>query len=458
MRYFLMDFVRFFSNVGGWASKIFSALLPLKKYDIMVYKELSVSYMVSFLVISLVVWLKEIYFIYIQYIQKGAQFWTTLKIFLFSLPFSMAITIPASMVMASLLTFNKFSLNLEILTLRCSGVRKFRLFLPVFVFSIFITILTYVFFDTVLVKGNEMYLRSMIEMRVEKPFIDIAPGEFPKIGNFNIGFDDVAGDELVGLEIYDKENRVDRLIKAERGKIVSTTDLPYYKILLIDGTFIERMTNGEVFSSQFKRAELRIDYEVSYIPSFDVRLQPRVMSRYKTGKIIKEMEKDPSIRNYLARLNELNAKLFYEFGNLVFVLPGYLFELVFGGKGENIKKFEKLRDSVYKINLDIRVIRSKPEVLNYNIFVFEQHKKTSIPISSVVYALIGFVFGIMFKVRTGKGGSLVIGIIVVLVQTYLTFIAEIPIRNGSLDPIIGAWYSNVLLFVPAFYLMVREKI
>ncbi len=435
-----------------------SNFLPFKKYDIMVYKELLFSYIVSFLVISLVVWLKEIYFIYIQYIQKGAYIWTTLKIFFFSLPFSMAITIPASMVMATLLTFNKFSLNLEILVLRSSGFKKTRLFLPVFVFSVFIAVLNYLFFDTVLVKGNEMYLRAMIEMRVEKPFIDVAPGEFPKIGNFSIGFDEVISDELKGIEIYEK-GEFERIVKAQKGKIISSSGLPYYQVLLDNGTFVQKTEKGNLFSSQFRKAELRIDYEVSYIPTFDVRLQPRVMSRYRVQKIIEEMEKKPYVKEYLTKINDLNFKLFNSYLILFTTLPGYLFEVILSnGKGENTEKFKKIKNEISSLNVNIRTMKTNPDVLNYNIFVFEQHKKTSIPISSVVYALIGFVFGIMFKVRTGKGGSLIIGIVVVLIQTYLTFIAEIPIRNGLLDPVVGAWYSNVLLSIPAVYLILREKI
>lgn len=443
-----------FNRLLSWLNSNF---IPIKKYDVMIYKELFISYLASFFIISLIVWLKEIYLIYVQYIQKGAQFWTTLKIFFYSLPFTMAITIPAGMVMAALLTFNKLSVNLEILIMRASGIKKIRLFLPVLIFSSFVSVLTYWFFDTLLVKGNEMYLRSMIQMRVEKPFIDIAPGEFPKIGQFNIGFDDINGDEIKGIEIYQKISDGERIVKANKGKIISTGDTPYYQVLLKDGTFIEKTRGGEIFSSQFKEAELRIDYEVSFIPTFNVETQPRLMSRYKTAKMIENMEKQAYIKKNLSTISSLDKKILSTYIDLAKLLPSYLISFVVKGN-ENVRKdFDNLKNYLSNLYEEMRRISTSPEMVNYNIFVFEQHKKTSIPVSAIVYGLIGFVFGIMIKVRTGRGGSLIIGIIVILLQTYFTYVAEIPVRNGVLNPVVAAWYSNVILSIPALYLLFREK-
>lgn len=437
-------------------SLVSANFLPLKRYDVMIYRELIVSYLVSFVVISLIVWLKEIYLIYVQYIQKGAQFLTTLKIFLFSLPFTMAITLPASMVMATLFTFNKLSINLEVLVLRSSGVRKVRLFLPVLVFSLFIAAVTYIFFDTVLIKGNEMYIRSMIQMRVEKPFIDIAPGEFPKIGEFNIGFEEIYGDEMKGVEIYQKLLSGERIIKASRGKIISTGDLPYYEVLLFDGTFVEKTRGGEIFSSQFKEAELRIDYEVSYIPTFNTETQPRLMSRYKTARKLEGMERSDGVRRGLEEIKTLTSSLVSTYLRFLAVLPSHVVGLIFGGEigGE----FNEVRKLVARIHDEMKRVNTRHEMVTYNFFLFEQHKKTSIPVSAVVYGLIGFTFGIMIRLRTGRGGSLIIGIVVILVQTYLTYVAEIPVRHGDLNPIVAAWYSNVLLSIPAIYMLLREKV
>ncbi|MCS7298853.1 MAG: LptF/LptG family permease [Spirochaetia bacterium] len=440
-------------------SHINSSYIPLKRYDIMVYKDLAISYVVSFLIISLVVWLKEVYLIYVQYIQKGAQLTTTLSIFFYSLPFTMAITIPAGMIMATLLTFNKLSLNLEILVLRSSGIRKTRLFLPVLVFSLLIGSITYTFFDTVLIKGNEMYIRSMIKMRVEKPFIDINPGEFPKIGDFNIGFEELQGGEMKGVEIYQKTKNSEKIIKANTGRIISTGDVPYYSILLFNGTYIDKSSDGSIFSSQFKEAELRIDYEVSYIPTYNTELQPRLMSRYKTEKIIEKMKEQTNLKSTLKTLSSLNEKLIENYKKIITTLPEYIFSLLKDENArENAKKhFNSTLSNISELSIKIKSLNTSPEMVNYNIFIFEQHKKTSIPVSAIVYGLIGFVFGIMVKVRTGKGGSLIIGIIIILIQTYLTFISEIPIRNGDLDPVIGAWWSNIVLTIPALYLLLREK-
>jgi len=434
--------------------------LPFKNYDIMIYKELLVDYALSFLIISLIVWLKEIYVIYSQYIQKGAQFSTTLLIFLYSLPYTMAITIPAGMVMATILTFNKLSLNLEVLAIRGAGIRKTRMFLPVFVFSLLVSAFGYWFFDTLLIKGNEMYIRENIKMRVEKPFIDIVPGQFTTLGNFKIGFINTKGNYLEGIEIYQDTPNSTKIVKASRGEIVSTGDQPYYVIKLYEGSYLEKPKNSktEIFSSQFKYSELRIDYEVSYIPRYNVEEFPRVMSRYKVyNKFIKWMMKDSSIISNEKALTDLYNKLYANIGSTILSFPGYLIGLI-GGDKNFVANFNSKVDGTKKIWDEIKKIGTTYVTVRYNIFLLEYYKKTSVPFSAVFYGLVGFVFGMLIKIRTGKGESLVIGIIVILIQTYITMIVELPVKSGELNPLLGAWLGNIVIGLPGLYLLFREKV
>jgi lipopolysaccharide export system permease protein len=449
-------FKEFLKKVFRWVN---ANLVPFKNYDMMVYRELAVDYLLSFLIISLIVWLKEIYLIYTQYIQKGAQFSTTLRIFLYSLPYTMAITIPAGMVMAAILTFNKMSINLEVLAIRGIGIRKIRMFLPVLVFSLLVSALGYWFFDTILIRGNEMYIRENIKMRIEKPFIDVVPGQFITLSNFKIGFVEAKGSYLEGIEIYQDIPNSTRIVKATRGEIVSTGDEPYYVIKLYEGSFLEKPKGkkGEIFSSQFKYSELRIDYEVNYIPKYDISRSPRVMSRYKVKRIIEKMEEQKIISNANKELAYLYSNLYSSVGNAIVYFPSYVWGMI---KNDEKSKslFNSAVDNIKQLQNKIKSIASQTAISEYNIFVLEYHKKTSVPFSAVFYGLVGFVFGMLVRIRTGKGESLIIGIFVILIQTYLTMIAEIPVRAGELNPVLGAWIGNIVIGLPALYLLFREKI
>ncbi len=449
-------FRRMLEKVFRWVN---ANLIPFKSYDLMVYRELVIDYLLSFLIISLIVWLKEVYLIYTQYIQKGAQFSTTLMIFIYSLPYTMAITIPAGMVMAAILTFNKMSINLEVLAIRGIGVKKIRMFLPVLVFSLGVSIFGYWFFDTILIKGNEMYIRENIKMRVEKPLVDVVPGQFITLSNFKIGFVEVNGNYLEGIEIYQDTPDSTRIIKASRGEIVSTGDEPYYVIKLYEGSFLEKPKGkkGEIFSSQFKYSELRVDYEISYIPKYDISRSPRVMSRYKLKRIIEEMERQKAIKEANEELTHLYSQIYLSFWNAILYFPSYVLGVI--KNSDELKSLFNLAvDNVKRLKNKIKSVVLRPAVSEYNFFVLEYHKKTSIPFSSVFYGLLGFAFGMLVRIRTGKGESLIIGIIVILIQTYLTMIAEIPVRAGDLNPVLGAWIGNIVIGIPALYLLFRERI
>lgn len=102
-----------------------------------------------------------------QYISKyGASKTVVAKLFIYSLPGVIVITIPMSMLLAALLCFGRLSGSSEVIAMRAGGQNFFRLALPVFIASFLIAIGAIVFNETVVPAATAAYnylVRTEIE-------------------------------------------------------------------------------------------------------------------------------------------------------------------------------------------------------------------------------------------------------------------------------------------------------
>jgi lipopolysaccharide export system permease protein len=84
----------------------------------------------------------------------------------------------------------------------------------------------------------------------------------------------------------------------------------------------------------------------------------------------------------------------------------------------------------------------------------EIQKKLSIPVSTMVFCLLGIPLGIR-KHRTAKFWGFSIGLVVVLIYYLIRLGGEALAETGQLTPFIGTWTPNILLGVVGVYLFFR---
>ncbi len=106
--------------------------------------------------------------------------------------------------------------------------------------------------------------------------------------------------------------------------------------------------------------------------------------------------------------------------------------------GEMVKRMEdkKLKDT------DLREL------------AIEIHKKFSIPVSTLVFGILGVPLGIR-KHRTAKYWGFSIGLAVVIAYYLLRLGGEALAETGRLTPFIGAWTPNIILGVAGIWLFLR---
>ncbi len=96
-------------------------------------------------------------------INYSATFYQILAFFFFRIPMMLSLTIPAAVLLSSLLTFGSLSKNSEIVAMRASGVSLYRSSIPILLISFLIALFTFVFSELITPYANEKaeYIRKV---------------------------------------------------------------------------------------------------------------------------------------------------------------------------------------------------------------------------------------------------------------------------------------------------------
>ncbi len=173
------------------------------------------------------------------FLSRGADFFLLVKIFFLILPSFLIITLPISTLIASLVTFSRFTSDGELTALKAAGISLFRIIRPLFVFSLLITLLTYLLsFQTTPWSGTS-FKDMALNLLKAKTTIGLQEGIFNDLSNDLMIYVDQIDDNnrLKGVFISDLRSAEDPiLIAAQEGFRLSTQSPSIIAFRLVQGT------------------------------------------------------------------------------------------------------------------------------------------------------------------------------------------------------------------------------
>jgi lipopolysaccharide export system permease protein len=111
-------------------------------------------------------------------VSKGATLASTAMVFAYTLPGSLVITIPMSLVVASLTTFARLSSDSEITAMKASRISLYQMIKPVFLFAL-LAFSVAAFTSLFLVPGAKAALKAQLFSMVKsRALVGIEPGVF----------------------------------------------------------------------------------------------------------------------------------------------------------------------------------------------------------------------------------------------------------------------------------------
>ncbi len=353
----------------------------MKTLNRYILSELKPPFLFGFAVFTFILLMDTIFQVLELIISRGVAVGKTLLLLLYSMPATVAITVPMAALLAVLMAFGRLSKDNEITALRASGISFKRIIVPVILFGFGLSVFMVFFNDLVLPYGNYAYKKLYVDIIRKKAEVVIQPGRFIReFDNYILYVEKVdrKSGELGGILIFQASPGAPlRTIRAKSGKLVSDPKAGLVSFLLYDGQLqsINPLKPETFLQATFSSHSLSLD----------------INSILRSTRGVHKSAREMTIREIMTYL--------------------------------------KKHQGIAKNNRSFRV---------------EFHKKISIPFACLAFVLIGAPLGIFSK-RSGKGAGFGISVILIFVYYMFLIGGQVLGENGALPPLLAMWLPNLVL-------------
>jgi lipopolysaccharide export system permease protein len=259
-------------------------------------------------------------------INKGVEFTSVLKIFLFMAPYIITYALPVAVLIAILLSLGRLSSDNEIVAIRASGVNLFSLLLPLYLVALILSLALVIFNDRAASYAHYAYRKTLIEVGVRNPTAAFEEGVF--INSFEkyilfIYRVDQKRNKLSNVRIYEPrgEDRPTRTIVAKSGEFIAVPEKNTVKLKLMDGTSDEPDPGNPTnfYKLNFKTYFMNLSLAAAGSKG-KIEKKYKEMSIAELKKEIKQLEAEAVDPTPL--VVEINEKITLAFSCFVFMLLG----------------------------------------------------------------------------------------------------------------------------------------
>jgi lipopolysaccharide export system permease protein len=193
--------------------------------------------------------------------------WTVIgEVFLLSLPFIIAMTLPMAVLLAVLYTFSHLAADNEITAMRASGISVYQILAPVLLWGAGMAAFNFMFVDQVLPRSNAQLRSLLIDIGRKKPTFELREqviNEVPPSQYFlRASRIDAATGKMRGVTIYDVGGEASRrIIYADSGSMAYAEGQTDLSLRLYDGSI-----------HQYRPAE-PTRFQLTYFAVNDIRVK-----------------------------------------------------------------------------------------------------------------------------------------------------------------------------------------
>jgi len=337
-------------------------------------------------------------------VEFGLPIVVALKIFFLSLPGFLVLAFPMSVLLTCLLTYGNLSSNSEILALKSLGINNFRIILPSLSLALFMTILTFIFNDNLVPISNR-----------------------------------VAADIM--------QNSIGKSIKTEKGKY----NISFSKY----GSIIDPNTNKPIDNASHlthifyaRRFLDNVMYEVTVVDLS--KKGTKILIAADNGKFIDQLNNWEFSNGEMIITNDEGSLSTIKFDTYKYPLdngPSKLAAIPNDAKNMTIAEARKA-EKMYAMAGNIKESR-KMKVRIY--------EKITLPISCIVFSLIGSTLGIKQNIRSSKSQGFGLSIILIFLYYLTCFVFSSMGIIGLITPFLSAWIPVFIFLGFGTYLLSRSN-
>lgn len=413
-----------------------------------------------------------------ELVGKGLSAGIIIELMSYAMANMIPMGLPLSMLLAAIMTMGNLGENYELLAMKSAGMSLPRILKPLIVVVSIIAVGSFFIVNNLVPYANRKMFSTLYDIRQQKQSLEFQDGLFFNgIENMSIR---VARQEpeshlLRDVLIYDNRaaNGNMNTIVADSGYIRLSDDKRYLLVTLFHGETYEQTRNSQWYTQSALRHH-KFDLQDQVIPMEGFAMGRTDANQFSNSQTKNIGELQQAIDSLELSVNNATTRSY----------EPLLKEQIFVRDNSVLPQPDSLRidksaygDLLATDSIAALPLRSKERIWNNarslaknsrNMFSFDEstakealnqlyrskvewHRKMSLPISIIVFFLIGAPLGAIIR-KGGLGMPIVISVIFFVIYYIISITGEKLAKEGNWDAVYGMWLSTFILTPIAVYL------
>ena len=439
----------------------------LNKY---LFKQSLIPFLLSVAVITTVLFLQFLIRAVDRFLGKGLDALTIFEYLYLNLAWIIALSVPMSLLISSVMTFGRMAQQNEITALKSAGVNLYNIIKPALWFGAMVATALCFFNNFILPEMNYNARLLARDIYKKKPELSIEPGYFvDMIPQYTMIVKEMDGKDFKDVKIFSKNQKSEQTtIYANQGSLSSDGNM--ITIDLQDGEIHEiDLSDYDYYRKiRFKTHQIMI--------SMDELMLNRTSESNRTDRemrvpqMIQEIEKNKILINQIydrienvkkeIGITNPNANTLEIIENEIELLKEKKANIIKEDRDYNedvpVSAFEN-KDYILSLTNNARQFKNEFTLIeNYektnNKFKVEIHKKFTLALACILFTMVGAPLGIL--VRNG-GMTIASGLSIAFFLVYYILLIwgeQLADRN-LINPGLGSWLPNIILFVSGMIIL-----
>lgn len=233
--------------------------------DRYITRELLPPFFLSIAVLTLALFLQKMFRLVEFILSRGSSLAATGKLLLYILPSFLVVTLPMSLIVASLTAFTRLSSDSEVTALKASRVSLYSMIRPVLHFSVVLFLVTTAVAHFIAPRANFAFKNHLFDMVRTRAMVGLEQGIFSSTFDGMVVYVDrmTSLDEMSGIFISDERSAQEPyVITARQGRLATNPGTFSVTLNMDNGTInLQPRQEGSYSLMSFDKAALHLDID-----------------------------------------------------------------------------------------------------------------------------------------------------------------------------------------------------
>ena len=439
----------------------------LNKY---LFKQSLIPFLLSVAVITTVLFLQFLIRAVDRFLGKGLDALTIFEYLYLNLAWIIALSVPMSLLISSVMTFGRMAQQNEITALKSAGVNLYNIIKPALWFGAIVATALYFFNNFILPEMNYNARLLARDIYKKKPELSIEPGYFvDMIPQYTMIVKEMDGKDFKDVKIFSKNQKSEQTtIYANQGSLSSDGNM--ITIDLQDGEIHEIDLSDYDYYRKIRFKTHQIIISMDDLMLNRTSESNRTDREMRVPQMIQEIDKNKILINQIydrienvkkeIGITNPNANTLEIIENEIELLKEKKANIIKEDRDYNedvpVSAFEN-KDYILSLTNNARQFKNEFTLIeNYektnNKFKVEIHKKFTLALACILFTMVGAPLGIL--VRNG-GMTIASGLSIAFFLVYYILLIwgeQLADRN-LINPGLGSWLPNIILFVSGMIIL-----